>query len=150
MSNEAKTQALNMNFGTASHRLRKSILFDLLRRFDLDHCFRCEQKIEDVDDLSIEHKEPWQGANDPKAAFFDLKNIAFSHLRCNVGAANRDKERCPAGHAYTKKNTYLYTGTGRQCRACDRKRMRRRYRMTDWREKRKQFPSRNTPHSSVD
>ena len=93
MSNEAKTKALGMNFGTASGRLRKMILFDLVRRLDLDQCFRCEKTIEIIEDLSIEHKDSWQSASDPKESFFDLDNIAFSHLSCNCGAAFSAKKK---------------------------------------------------------
>lgn len=91
----AKDKLLGMSHGTASNRLRKLIMWTLVCKTDQNVCFRCGQRIEDVDDLSIEHKEPWQGAADPKAAFFDLKNIAFSHLRCNSGAANANKTHCP-------------------------------------------------------
>ncbi len=98
MSNENKSALLGLNFSTATQRLRKLILFDLLQRFGQDTCFRCGQQIEDTDDLSIEHKEPWQGAADPKASFFDLENIAFSHLRCNT---RHERTRCPAGHPYS-------------------------------------------------
>ena len=131
MSNEAKSRALNMNFGTASNRLRKLILFDLLQRFDLDQCFQCGQEIEDVDDLSIEHKEPWQGADDPRAAFFNLDNIAFSHLRCNIGArqdaetANRQKTECLRGHPFDEKNTYWTKDGRRKCRQCNNRHNRR-------------------------
>ena len=114
-----KDRLLGMSHGTASNRLRKMILFDLLQQFDFDHCFRCDQQIEDIDDLSIEHMTPWQGADDPKATFFDLENIAFSHLRCNIGAPCRDKTHCPQGHEYNKENTVLaQNGRERKCRTC--------------------------------
>ena len=123
MSNEEKSRALGMNFGTANQRLRKLIMWTLVCKTDQNVCFRCEQRIEDIDDLSIEHKEPWQSADDPKAAFFDLENVTFSHLKCNVGAANRDKERCPEGHQYDEANTHRRNGR-RHCRECDRVRSR--------------------------
>lgn len=81
-----KDKLLGMPHGTANNRLRKMLLWQLVVETGRDSCFQCGQKIEDVDDLSIEHKQSWQGARDPKAAFFDLENIAFSHLRCNIGA----------------------------------------------------------------
>ena len=121
MSNEKKNRLLGMNPGSATHRLRKMILFDLLQQFDLDQCFQCDGRIERVADLSVEHIDPWQGADDPKAAFFDLENIAFSHSRCNVRAArsaNAAKEQCPSGHPYTPENTIRNSSGSRQCRIC--------------------------------
>lgn len=82
-SNEVKAEQLGMPFGTASHRLRKLILFNLLVKAKDNFCFKCKGKIGDVADLSIEHKEPWLYSDDPVKNFFDLENIAFSHLRCN-------------------------------------------------------------------
>lgn len=72
---------LGMPPGTAAGRLRKMVLFHLLCRLEENTCFKCSQSIENVDDLSIEHKLPWEN-RDPKL-FWDLNNIAFSHLRCN-------------------------------------------------------------------
>lgn len=133
MSNEAKNRALGMNFSTASQRLRKLIMWSLVQRLGDDHCFQCGQKIVDVDDMSIEHKEPWQEADDPQATFFDLENTAFSHLSCNIragtggGKANAQRSRCPQGHKYVGKNLYREPGNkSRHCRECrktfDRKR----------------------------
>ena len=91
--NQKKAEALGMSFGTASNRLRKLILFSLVRAAELDVCYQCDGKILNVDDLSIEHKEPWLQAENPVEAFFDLNNIAFSHLSCNIGAAGKPMKR---------------------------------------------------------
>ena len=121
--NRTKNRLLGMPYGTATGRLRKMILFDLLRQFDFDHCFRCDQQIASIDDLSIEHITPWQGADDPKVAFFDLENIAFSHLRCNIQAsepANAKKDHCPKGHPYDDQNTVIRPNGQRGCLQCHR------------------------------
>jgi len=55
MSSNA-SKVLGMPIGTASNRLRKMILFDLVQRLRLDDCYRCGKKITDVKNLSIEHK----------------------------------------------------------------------------------------------
>jgi len=130
MSNEMKHDALGINFSTATQRLRKLIMWSLVQETGKDVCFRCGNQIENVDDLSIEHKAPWQSAPDPKASFFALDNIAFSHLRCNSqagGAATRDE--CPQGHPFTDANTYHQkNGTGplvRRCKQCDQAAYRR-------------------------
>ena len=86
-SNKNKDAFLGMPHGTATNRLRKMIMFDLLKRLGEDFCYRCENIIENVDDLSVEHKKPWLW-NDKKL-FWDLDNIAFSHLKCNI--ANRPR-----------------------------------------------------------
>ncbi len=127
MSNEGnriKNRLLGMPHGTASNRLRKMLLWQMIQEARRNYCFRCNTRIDSIDDLSIEHKKPWQSAPDPKARFFDLTNIAFSHLRCNIGAGNgggkasRMKEHCPKGHPYDAENTIIDTRGHRRCREC--------------------------------
>lgn len=103
MSNENKTRTLGIPFGTACGRLRKNILFHLLTRLKENVCFKCSQAIEKVDDLSIEHKTPWE--NRSADLFWDLNNIAFSHLRCNVPHTPRNnggwnRKEAPEGMAW--------------------------------------------------
>lgn len=80
-SNIKKAATLGMPHGTATARLRKNILFYLLKRLKENTCFKCNKEIEIVEDLSIEHKLPWEGRS--AELFWDLNNIAFSHLKCN-------------------------------------------------------------------
>ncbi len=80
-----KSQQLGMNFSTACSALRKSIMFKLMQETERDCCYRCGVRIETADDMSIDHKDHWQDNSDPAKAFFDLNNIAFSHLKCNYG-----------------------------------------------------------------
>ena len=75
-----KNKQLGMPHGTAQARLRKKILFSLVKISDLDTCFQCEQPIANIDNLSIEHIIPWLNSDDPVGLFFDLNNIAFSHF----------------------------------------------------------------------
>ena len=88
-SNKKKSEQLKMNHATAANRLRKMILFRLLQDIRSDRCHRCGELIETVKELSIEHKIPWLDSEDPVGLYFDLDNIAFSHLSCNSGAARR-------------------------------------------------------------
>jgi len=54
-------------------------------------------------ELSIEHITPYLDSDDPKKLFFDLNNIAFSHLKCNSGAARQTKKtKHPSWHSYKK------------------------------------------------
>lgn len=106
-----------MPFGTASGRLRKMILFELLKRHDENVCYRCALKIEKLEDLSIEHKQPWEGRS--VELFWDLSNIAFSHLRCNYGDRNRKKTQCHKGHTFISGN-FVFEKGKRRCLVCRR------------------------------
>ncbi len=105
-SNKKKAEQLGMPHGTAVHHLRKAILFSFIRKLGLQWCFQCGKEIKNVKEMSIEHKKPWQSAENPKESFFDLDNIAFSHLKCNIIAAFRKKEPIQHGthNGYAAKN----------------------------------------------
>jgi len=96
-------------------------MFDFAQRLNIDTCYRCGEKIGNVDDLSIEHKTAWQSSDDPIKDFYDLGNIAFSHLNCNRGAAishNTKKECCKRGH---NEGWYVVQGgKARLCKVCNR------------------------------
>lgn len=83
-SNKRKAKQLGMPFGTAMGQLRKHILFSLIQETGKDLCYRCGEKLT-LDTCSIEHKKPWLD-NDTKL-FWDVGNIAFSHLSCNIRGA---------------------------------------------------------------
>lgn len=78
-----------MPYGTACNRLRKLILFRCIQNLGENICCRCGKEIENVEDLSIEHLLPWLNSNTPKELFWNLDNIGFSHLKCNIAAANK-------------------------------------------------------------
>jgi hypothetical protein len=86
MSNEKKSSTLGMPHGTATNRLRKILLFSLLKKHGENLCVRCNSLIDRVEDLSIEHLKPWEGIS--ADLFWDLNNIAFSHLKCNRPHSN--------------------------------------------------------------
>jgi hypothetical protein len=88
-NNNKKAIQLGMPIGTASGKLRKSIIFMLLKMLNLNYCYQCGSEIESEKELSIEHKIPYLDSEDPVKMFFDLSNIAFSHLSCNVAAARK-------------------------------------------------------------
>jgi len=100
-SNEKKAATLGMPHGTATGKLRKNILFFLLKKHGENICIRCNQLIETVDELSVEHIKPWEGRS--AELFWDLQNIAFSHMVCNRphrdgGIDNRIE--CPVGTSW--------------------------------------------------
>lgn len=126
-SNRKKAQQLGMSHGTANNRLRKAILFRLVQRVGDDTCYQCGQKIEKIDNFSIEHKEAWLNSNNPIELFFDLDNIAFSHTSCNYGAKKTWNKGNVAPHG--TKTRYSYHG----CR-CDKCRKALRKSISEWRE----------------
>lgn len=111
-SNSNKSEALGMNVGTATGRLRKAILFSLVCRLSENICYQCGEEICSAEELSMEHKEPWLRASNPLECFFDLDNITFSHLSCNCAAASKpgkiyesfgDKRRASYKRRWAKK-----------------------------------------------
>ena len=81
------SEQLGMPRGTAANRLRKLVLFDVLKRHNENACYRCSEIIESAEQLSIEHKQPWEHVD--ARLFWDLDNIAFSHLSCNSAAGRK-------------------------------------------------------------
>lgn len=98
-----KHTQLGMNPGTASGRLVKDLLFKFA--VEAGHkCHRCGGELV-RETFSIEHKEPWLDSEDPVGLFFDLGNVAFSHLKCNVGASRRPNKGtgvCGTDASYTR------------------------------------------------
>jgi hypothetical protein len=80
---ERKKKQLGMNPSTAANRLTRMILFELVQQTKKDDCFKCGEKIESYDTMSIEHKVDWLHSDSPAELFWDLGNIAFSHKCCN-------------------------------------------------------------------
>ena len=101
-----KAEQLGMPIGTASAKLKKKILFNFIIIQGLDDCFRCGQKIRNIDNLSIEHKIDWLNSNDPIGLFFDINNIAFSHLSCNASARISHNKGKVAKHGTITRYTY--------------------------------------------
>ena len=98
-----KRKQLGMPSGTAYHRLRRKIMFNLISQLDLNWCYQCGAEIETGKDFSVEHKEPWLDSSNPKELFFDLDNISFSHQSCNYRASRGSKGKgkpCPSINHY--------------------------------------------------
>lgn len=97
-----KSDLLGENFSTASSKLKKLIMFDLIQKLELDTCYRCSLKIENVETLSVEHTVSWQSADDPVQSFYDLDKIAFSHLKCNISAERVKTHPSPEVYRHAK------------------------------------------------
>lgn len=86
---DKKKLQLGMNPSTASGRLVKDILFSFIKDRP---CCKCGQPMT-RETFSIEHLVPWLDSNDPVKTYFDLDNIDFSHLKCNVSDARRGNQK---------------------------------------------------------
>lgn len=83
-------------------RLQKNILFSLLKETNKNFCYRCGAEIENVEELSVEHKDFWMDSEDPIGKFFDLDNIAFSHFNCNSKYKRKSGIKHPSHRAYNE------------------------------------------------
>lgn len=99
MNKSKKEIQLGMNPSTASGKLVKDILFSFIQK-DGILCHRCNKEME-RDNFSIEHKTPWLDSEDPVKLYFDLDNISFSHLKCNI-QAHRTIKNHPSVNAYNR------------------------------------------------
>ena len=77
---------LGKDASAARKEIVRVVLFDILKRYGLNNCFRCGGKILDFKQLTIDHKEEWVLHKNPKEAFYDMDNIGFSHFGCNSSA----------------------------------------------------------------
>lgn len=121
MSHKRDGTLLEESYPAARNRLTRALLFQLVDRT----CYRCGKEIQSIDDWSIDHKQSWRTSDRPRELFYDLVNIAYSHLDCNrqdgaqrSGEQSAAKTHCPNGHPYDEENTYLYR-KNRQCRTCN-------------------------------
>jgi hypothetical protein len=100
--NQKKTLQLGMAHGTAWAKLRKMILFSVLEKHNENTCYRCGNIIENASELSIDHKIPYLDSNKPQELFFDINNVAFSHLICNISAGRHIYAVCGNKGAYNR------------------------------------------------
>lgn len=104
-----------MNPSTAQHRLLKDILWNLILKTNQNFCCKCGCEMTRAD-FSIEHVEPWLDSDDPVRLFFDMNNISFSHLVCNMAS------RRPPSHKVQDREDYY-----RKVREKDAERKRKAY-----------------------
>jgi hypothetical protein len=99
-SNKKRGVQLGVPYGTACNRLRRMVMFELLKKCGETTCFKCYKPILSWKDVSIEHKENWLD-KDP-ALFWSMENISFSHLKCNRPHTygNRYKKVGPEGTSW--------------------------------------------------
>ncbi len=106
---DVRQQQLGMNPSTASGRLVKDVLYKLVVQTGNNGCHRCGKQMT-RETFSIEHKIPWLHSETPVDLYFDLENISFSHLTCNIRAARpRAKPLCGTNSSYA---------SGCRCKEC--------------------------------
>jgi hypothetical protein len=110
MSDKKKMQ-LGMNPSTAANRLVKDLLWFFIFQNDQDNCCKCGEPMS-RETFSIEHLQPWLDSSDPVKMYFDLSNIGFSHLRCNVEDRRIEKKEYVCG----SKEAYRYRAC--RCKLC--------------------------------
>lgn len=135
----AKRQAelLGMPASTASKRLKKTLFFNLLKKHSENICKVCALPIEKEEELTVEHILPWE--NRSKELFFDVTNIAYSHLKCNTphktrkGVISERRIDLPEGMSWCSRceqfkslnefsrHSQIYNKVRRWCRECDNK-----------------------------
>lgn len=91
-----RDQLLGMSITTARSRLMRILLFEFSKQSSIPACYRCGDPIYTIEEFSIEHKQPWMQAKDPIKAYFDLQNIAFSHLKCNSEESHQRAKQYPS------------------------------------------------------
>lgn len=134
MRSKRISEQLGMSHGAAAGQLRKRVLFHLLTKLGENVCFKCSEVIDKVEDLSIEHKQPWEGRS--AELFWDIENIAFSHLHCNrvdTNGAIKLRKVGPPGTAWCSvhkqflpvgsfnKKSDRWSGINWRCRDCANK-----------------------------
>ena len=109
MSDKKKMQ-LGMNPSTAAGRLVKDLLWSFIVETAQDKCCKCGEPMS-RETFSIEHITPWLDSDDPVGLYFDLGNISYSHLRCNI--ADRRDNRVVSHGTET-----MYDKYGCRCEPC--------------------------------
>lgn len=101
-------EQLGVDKGTATGRLRQDIIWKLLQETGRTKCYVCGEEMT-RETFSIEHKIPWLDKDNAKELFFDLNNISFSHLKCNM----LRKRGTKANHGTSTRYSY-----GCRCELC--------------------------------
>jgi len=83
-------QLLGEKLSIAKSRLNKLLMYELAKKCNMDICFRCGERIVNIEDFTIDHKESWLLSDDAVKLFYDMDNIAFSHAKCNYEAGTKN------------------------------------------------------------
>ncbi len=102
---------------TARFQLKNKLFFSYIKAAGDNTCYGCTKPIETVGELSIEHIEPHMGRAE---VFWDLENIAYSHLDCNKRRGYRrplpDRPVPKPNLIHGRRSTYVNRGC--RCYLC--------------------------------
>ena len=113
---DKKKQQLGINPSTASGKLLKDLLYDFVVKAN-HTCFRCGGKLT-RETFSIEHVVPWLDSEDPVSLYFDIDNIAYSHLTCNVLMSRGSKGKITIRKGRIAHGTSGYRKMNCRCEVC--------------------------------
>jgi hypothetical protein len=82
-----------MHQGSAQWKLYKQIMFNQAVRLNENICYQCGERIDNIDEFSIEHKIPWLFSENPKELYFRQGNLAWSHSCCNNKAKRKPSKQ---------------------------------------------------------
>jgi hypothetical protein len=80
---------LGMPYGTAEKHLRKAMLHSLAQQCGKNLCRWCQTEISSPDDLAVVHVQDW---SDDADKYWDLNNVAFSHVSCAAARGGIQQE----------------------------------------------------------
>lgn len=84
---------LGGNYPCLVLKLRRKVMFYLVKKLGLDICYRCGNKIEEEKELSLDHSEPWMYKSNALEIFMDETKIVFSHKSCNYRSRRQNISR---------------------------------------------------------
>jgi len=91
-ANDKDRLELGKSYAGAMRQLKTDLLYSLANRFGVMKCYHCGKHI-GREEMSIEHKLPWRGVS--PELFWDLDNVGFSHLLCNIGTTRQNPRPLP-------------------------------------------------------
>lgn len=107
--NRYKNLVPYVNSGNPAWKLIRCILFDLVKKREINICSKCKESIDNVDEMTLAHIKPWRKTDKRegnKELFWDLENIAIEHPWCNLP----DDITNQNGYRGIHKNVYKNTG----------------------------------------
>lgn len=101
-------ELLGEKLSTAKSKLNKLLMFELAKKCNMDTCFCCGKKIENIEEFTIEHKESWLLGDEPARLFYDMDNIACSHTKCNYEAGMKTYVNSCKNGVKEERSLYIY------------------------------------------
>jgi hypothetical protein len=81
--NKNRQQKLGAQRKNLTCTLTRKLLFKVLQQTNLNICWVCKEKIETLQDFSLDHRVEWGSSENPRETFTNPDNIEFAHRDCN-------------------------------------------------------------------